>query len=593
MAGLTAQAPFSMPSATSAIFQNLTERCLSSNTLSPTLFGAEILNVTSSLVTDYTASFLPPNFFNSDPPLYGTVEDLSFCNVTVTYTHPGQDDTINVNIWLPVLVSDDVYFDNTKASPHDTAKPTPQWNGILLSHGGGGFSTCLPDLTSRTALTQGYAISRTDGGHPPLQFNLTSGEAKNPSTESWALLSPGNVNLYAFQDFASVALHDMSIISKDIVHSFYGIPARKSYFQGCSTGGRQGLMLAQRYPTAYDGILAGAPALYFPKLMVHHWLGQQIMHGLSYYPKPCELEAITAAAILECDDLDGVSDGVISNDSACTFDPFPSSNPTLRGEKPCTIHYADESSPVHEMVNISNSAAHIAYHLWGGTKNSTGRPNWHVPTHDTPLTGFASTTCFRANNTCVPRLDDMLVDWFRVFLYKDPGLSAGDIVKKVTLHELVRLFHQSDAEYHSLISTSDPDLSEFARAGGKMVLWHGMADEAIYPGQTVQYYNSVLEFAKTPYSGIDNVDDFARLFMVPGVGHCGGGDGILPINALEKLRRWVEDGIVPEVLQGESFDRKDGKKVYRELCRYPSVARYRGGGRDWRKKESFECADFF
>lgn len=548
--------------------------------------------MTSSLVTNYTGSFSPPNFFNSDPPLYGAFEDLSFCNVTVAYTHPGQDDMINVNIWLPVSISDEVFFNNIEDTSNE-AKTIPGWNGLLLSHGGGGFSTCLPDLVSHAALTQGYAISRTDGGHRPISFNFTTGEADNPPTESWAMLSPGNVNLYNFQDFASVALHDMAVISKDVIDSFYHIPARYAYFQGCSTGGRQGLMLAQRYPTDYDGILAAAPALYFPKLMVNHWLGQMIMHAIDYYPKPCELEAITLAAIEECDELDGVKDGIISNDAACAFDPFPIYNHNLRGEKPCTIKYADEDVPVHEMINISMSAGHIAYHLWGGAKGSVRQPNWHVPTHSTPLTGFASTKCFRSDDTCVPRLDDLLVDWFRIFLYKDPSLTAEDVVPRITLDELVRLFHQSDQEYHSLISTSDPDLSAFAQAGGKLLLWHGTSDEAIYPGQTMQYFESVLEHAKTPSSGIDNVNDFARLFMVPDVGHCGGGDGVLPINALGKLRAWVEEGKGPDVLQGESFARRDGEKVYRELCQYPLVARYRGGGMDFRKAESFECAESF
>ena len=269
MDGLAAQAPFSVPFVTPTIYPNLTERCLSSTLPRPTLFGAEILNVTTSLVTNYTAYFTPPNFFNSDPPLYGAAEDLSFCNITVTYTHPGQDDSINVFLWLPVSILDDVSFNSTEyqldQSPPQSVdarkgKTTPEWNGILLSAGGGGLSTCLPDFVSHTALSQGYALSRTDGGHPPIHFNFTTGDVENPPTESWALLSPGNVNLYNFQDFASVALHDMAVISKDVVDSFYHIPARYAYFQGCSTGGRQGLMLAQRYPNDYDGILAGAKA---------------------------------------------------------------------------------------------------------------------------------------------------------------------------------------------------------------------------------------------------------------------------------------------------------------------------------------------
>ncbi|KAJ9602611.1 hypothetical protein H2200_012804 [Cladophialophora chaetospira] len=599
MNSLTGQAPLSGPIVPPAFLPNLTERCLSSTLPKPTLFGAEIFNVTSSLVTNYTAAFTPPNFFNSDPPLCGVAEGLSFCNITVTYTHPGQNDSINVFLSLPVSISDDVFFNSPEEQPDDPqlqpgdAETTPEWNGILLSIGGGGFSTCLPEPVSHAALSQGYALSRTDGGHPPLRFDYAIGDVVNPPTESWGLLSPGNVNLYNFQDFASVALHDMAVISKDIIDSFYHMPPRHSYFQGCSTGGRQGLMLAQRYPTDYDGILSGAPALFFPKLMVNHWNGQMIMHAIKYYPKACELDAITRAAIAECDELDGVKDGIISNESACNFDPFPAFNHNLRGEKPCTMLYADVDGPVHETVNISMSAAHIAYHLWGGAKGSIDRPNWHHPTHGTPLGTLAATKCYRGNNTCQPNPNALAMDWFRIFLYKNPSLTAEDLASRISLEELERLFHQADQEYHSLISTSDPDLSAFANAGGKLIAWHGTSDSAIPPGQTTQYYESVLEYAKTPYSGIEDVSDFFRLYMVPGVDHCAGGDGALPINALLKLRKWVEEGIAPEELDGESFGRSDGEKIYRKLCRYPSVARYRGGDHDSRKAESFTCADSF
>lgn len=588
MAGLIPQVPLSFSPAAPVSVPILTERCLSSNFSTPGwYYSQEILAVTSSIVTNYTAPVLPPGFFNSDPPLYEPATNLSFCNVTVTYTHPGANDRINVNIWLPLAVSADVYSDGTASLQHEATSPA--WNGILLSHGGGGFSTCLPEITSHPALSQGYAISRTDGGHGPMRLpDLTQ-----PSIESWGLLSPGNVNMYNFQDFASEALHDMAYISKDVIKSFYGIPPQFSYFQGCSTGGRQGLMLAQRYPTDYHGILSGAPAIYWPKLMVFHWFGQMMMHSLQEYPKACEFEAITKAAIEECDELDGVKDGIVSNEEACNFDPFPVTNPKLRAPVPCKIKYADEDEEVHEMVNISHAAAHIAYHLWGGAKGSIRRPNWHRPTYSTPLAGMASSMCFRKNGTCIAAPNPMAADWLRVFLYKNPNITMEELASRVTLDELERLFHLSDQLYYSAISTSDPDLSDFERAGGKLLLWHGTSDEAIMPGQTVQYYNSVLDSAKTPYTRVKNVDDFFRLFMVPGVQHCGGGEGAVPINVFQQLRDWVEKGVAPEELDGESFTRSDGEKIHRKLCRYPDVARYKGKGHDMRKASSFECAPSF
>ena len=588
MDGVLSQSLFSLPSPVSTPLLNLTERCLSLTIPKPTLFGAVILNITSSLATNYTAPFFAPTFYNSDPPQFGAAENLSFCNVSVRYTHPGHNDNINVNLWLPLSVSDDIYVHNN-ASQGKKQWTSPEWNGILLTHGGGGFSTCLPNILSHTALSQGYAISRTDGGHPPLSFS----DPTQPTVESWAMLSPGNVNLYLFQDYASVALHDLAVISKDVVSSFYEMAPKYSYFQGCSTGGRQGLMLAQRYPNDYDGILAASPALYVPKLMVSNWIGQMVMNSLHQYPKPCELEAITRAAVEECDILDGAKDGIISNNVDCNFDPFPATNPKLREPVFCSTKYADKDEAVEEFVNISDAAAQIAYHLWGGAKGSPRRPDWHVPLHSSPLTEYAATTCFYENGTCVPSSHTLAADWLRVFLYRDPSLTAQDLTSRITLEELMRLYDQSEVEYHSLISTSDPNLSRFAQSGGKILVWHGTSDEVIMPGQTTQYYNSVLDYAQTQYSGIENVEDFFRLFMVPGVQHCGGGEGALPINTLRDLRRWVEEGVAPQELDSESFTRSDGDKIYRRICKYPLVARYKGEGHDIRRADSFECADTF
>ncbi|KIY01802.1 uncharacterized protein Z520_01940 [Fonsecaea multimorphosa CBS 102226] len=620
MDSFTPQFPFSFTPAGSAS-TNLTAACLFSTLPSPSLFGGEILNVTSSLVSNYTAQYWqPPFFFNSDPPLYGEDSDLSFCNVTVTYTHPGQNDVINVFLWLPLSMSDGVLEGPGDTGPdparHSNGGTTsPSWNGLLLSQGGGGFSMCLPDIISHSYLSQGYAISRTDGGHPPQTMS-----PEQPDTETWAMLSPGNVNLYLLQDFASVCLHDMAVISKSIVTSFYGVSPKYSYFQGCSTGGRQGLMLAQRYPRDYDGILAGAPGIYWPKLVVMHYFPYMMMHSLKAYPPACELDAITRAAIEGCDELDGVKDGIIANEEECEFDPFK----LVGKEIPCEIEYADDDNDENEdegderrqqrgnhAIKIGYAAAHIAWHLWGAARGSIRQPDWHRLTHSTPLSSFASTICFRQNHSCVADPTPLLMDWIRLFLYKDPSLTSQDLAERITLPELVRLFDQSEEEYHSVISTSNPDLSAFHRRGGKIITWHGTADQAIPPGQTQEYYEAVLRhFSETPptSSGADDRDrraghvrDFFRLFLVPGVQHCGYGEGALPVNVLTKLRDWVERGIAPDVLHGESFTRANrgdgdgdgsGDKITRPLCPYPLVARYKGHG-DVRKAESFECATSF
>ena len=590
---LQSQAPITSFSGVSA---NLTAQCVSSTLPSPTLFGAEILSVDSSLVTNYTASFLlPPTFFNSDPPYFDEITNLSFCNVTVTYTHPGQNDYINVNIWLPLSISEDTYdhtflnsSDRNGSSPkHDATDPS--WNGLLVSHGGGGFATSLPSIISHSSLVQGFAISTTDGGH-----------GYTTPVEDWALTSPGNVNLYLLQDFASVALHDMSVIAKDVVTSFYGVKPRYSYFQGCSTGGRQGLMLAQRYPDAYDGILAAAPAIYFPKLMVWHFYAQMLMNQLGEFPRECEFDALTKAAIDACDGLDGVKDGIVSAPELCNshFDPA-----SLVGKDiPCLQRYADEGLPEDGRteafrVKISPAAVQVASAIWDAPATTHNASLWHSLSHSAPLSSVAATECFR-NHTCTGDPNYLTTEWIRLFLYKNPTLTASNLSELIDHTTFVDLFKQSDAIYHSMISTTEPDLSAFAKRGGKMITWHGLDDEGIMPGQSLAYYQSVLRFAEAEKGGAFqdpgdadeqglHVKDFYRFFQVPGVQHCGNGIGAIPINVMSKLRTWVEDGTPPEELDGESFA---GEKIRRPICAYPLVAKYKGGG-DWRARENWACVE--
>jgi feruloyl esterase len=220
------------------------------------------------------------------------VTNASFCNVTLTYTHPGQDDKVNVQVWLPA--------DN--------------WNGRLQAVGGGGWQAGLytPSLMGMTAAVgEGYSTISTDAG---------LGSHVYP--KDWALLSPGNVNLYLLQNLASVSLNDMAVIGKAVSTSFYGQPPRYSYFSGCSQGGRQGMMLAQRYPDAFDGIAASAPAINWSSFVMSDFWPTLIMRMLGEYPPACEFDAITDAVLDACDGLDGIADGIITNVDACHFNPM-------------------------------------------------------------------------------------------------------------------------------------------------------------------------------------------------------------------------------------------------------------------------------
>jgi hypothetical protein len=218
------------------------------------------------------------------------VTNINYCNVTVSYTHPGENDTINVQVWLP----------------QDT------WNGRMQHIGGAGWQAGLHYAGRKgmtAALGEGYATLGTDAG---------LGSLSDPA--DWALLSPGNLNLYLVRNLVSVSLNDVSIIGKDILNSYYGQPPTYSYFSGCSQGGRQGMELAQRYPEAYDGIAASAPAINWNKFLMADYFPTLLMNEMGEYPANCELDAITAAAISTCDGDDGVIDKVISDPQSCDFD---------------------------------------------------------------------------------------------------------------------------------------------------------------------------------------------------------------------------------------------------------------------------------
>jgi hypothetical protein len=195
---------------------------------------------------------------------------MSFCNVTLTHTHPKQDDRIVSQVWLPVQ---------------------PEWNGRLKMVGGGGFvagRAYFTDLTMAVAVADGYATVTTDGGVP------------TDNSVDWVLLSPGNLNMLALQNFAYVALQDAALAAKNVVKSFFGRSPLFSYFDGCSQGGRQGYAFAQRYPDVFDGIHAASPAIN-AELWVAEYFPQQVMNELKGFPHPCEIDALTNLAIKACD----------------------------------------------------------------------------------------------------------------------------------------------------------------------------------------------------------------------------------------------------------------------------------------------------
>ncbi|TIA35403.1 tannase and feruloyl esterase [Aureobasidium pullulans] len=489
----------------------------------PTIPGAELINISASSVLNYTRTSLLP----------GTEETKSytidFCNVTVTYKHISHNESINVSIWAP--------------KPDD-------WNRRILALGGGGYAATFDHLYQTAAAGKEFVAIDTDSGH-------SSGMTSAFDT-SWALDADGKINTHLIQDWGFRTLGEMSVIGKHIVEEYYNRLPDYAYFTGCSGGGRQGLVLAQRYPNAFDGILAAAPAINLETFIPAAYWPTQVMRGLKVYPAPCEIEEFTKAAIQQCDALDGDEDGIISMPESCLFEAS-----TLIGR---------EFSCDGEQRRFTKEAAMVVEAAWNGVHGQG--VEWYGLNKDADLTQSAITTsCNTGTEDC--RYDnhnrDLFNPWFRSFAAKDSEFDVGNM----NTSTFFSLLSTSIIEFRNAVGADDPDLRAFQAAGGKMISWHGMADTIIPPAGTTAYYQRVLQ-------ATNNTIDFYRHFETPGVGHCVSGAAGLPERALGQLMAWVERGKEPEVLLAS----KNGSNI--SLCPWPKRRVYVGP--DPKVVGSFICA---
>jgi hypothetical protein len=393
--------------------------------------------------------------------------------------------------------------------------------------------------------------SVTDAGH----------DSQTWSRAPWVLNSEGNFNYPLIFNFATLSIHDMAVIGKSITEQYYGKAPKHSYFNGCSTGGRQGVASAQRYPEDYDGILAGAPAINLPDLTVSTYWPQSLMDRLGHYPSKCELDAINRLAVEACDFIDGIRDGFIAHPDACDFDPQ-----TVVGQ---TVDCGNGTS-----IRISTKTASIVRAIREGPTGADGKPLWVGTAHGAPFTGvlaLANTQCDGSPTNCTGVPFPMAVDWLKNFTRRDPSYE----VNNMTLQELEQNYYLSRQQLNGILAADDPDLSRFKRLNRKLLTWHGLADECITMRGTRLYYDRVVALDSS-------AKDYFRHFEAPGVNHCGAEAGAYyPLRALEALTRWVEGGIAPDVLIGYQLPNATviaaDPDATRPICSYPSVLRYYGG----------------
>jgi feruloyl esterase len=441
-------------------------------------------------------------------------------------THPPAGDVVNIDVWMPV----------------------DGWNGRFEGVGGGGYAGGFPQALA-LPVSQGYAAASTDTGHPG-------------GNGAFVLDANGRLDWQLIRDFAYLGIHDMTVVGKAVTAAFYGRLPRYAYWNGCSTGGRQGLSEAQRYPDDYDGILSAAPAINWSRFIPAEFWPELVMLRDGDFLPQCKFDAFQAAAVAACDLAgDGVRDGVIGDPSRCRFDPR-----SLIGQAtPCGTITAQDAGVVAKIL--------------GGPRGTSGESLWYGLTPGTSFAGIAGTTT--ANGTTTGAPFPIALTHIGIWLLQNPGWDW----RTATYQQYEQLFTQSVEEYTSVIGTDNPDLHAFAGHGGKVLIWHGQADQLIFPQGTVNYYQHV----QATMGGPARTQQFARLFLAPGVAHCAGGSGPQPDNPFNALVNWVERGKAPRTLAGVTRDSTGAVTASRPICLYPEVATYRGHG-DTTRASSFVCS---
>ena len=425
----------------------------------------------------------------------------AFCRVALTFK-PTSDSDVKIEVWLPSAAG---------------------WNRKFQAVGNGGWGGALSYPAMAEALRRGYATSSTDTGH------ATGGA-------SFALGHPEKI-----VDFAWRSEHEMTVKAKALIAAYYGDSPRLSYWNGCSGGGRQGLMEAQRFPGDFDGIVAGAPAINFTGRAIQSvWVAQAVHKEGSALP-PDKFSLLHNAVLAACDAQDGVKDGVLEDPRRCQFDP---------GVLACK---GDDASSCLTAPQVE--AARKIYSAAINPRTQAAIFPGHKPGSELGWNTMASPQPFAIGQ-----------EHFKYVVFQNPAWDY----KTFDFDRDTALTAKVDG---GLINSLNPDLSGYFAHAGKIIQYHGWSDPQISPETSVNYYTSVLE----KMGGAAKVQDNYRLFMVPGMAHCGGGEGPNVFDSMTALEQWVEQKKAPDQIVASRM--KDGKaERTRPLCPYPQVAKYNGTG---------------
>lgn len=476
-----------------------------------------------------------------------------FCRVAVTST-PTSDSLINLEVWIPTDSS---------------------FNGKYEQLGCGGFCGSIGYSALATAIQRGYAGAATDDG------------SQAGGLGTFALGHPEKII-----DFGYRALKETTDSAKAVIAAFAGHGPRRSYFAGCSDGGREALMEAQRFPDDFDGIIVGSPANAWTHLFSGFiWNEQALLDDPASYIPPALLPVVSKAALAQCAAEDGgiASDKFLNDPRDCRFDPAQVQ--CKAGQDPSTCLSAAQVTAVRK--------------IYGGLHDPrTGRlifPGYEPGTEANPLNWpLWIVGASRAGDLSNSQAQGQALQqffgngFFADFVFQNPNFDfhSFNFTSDVAI---------ADDGVGRVINSTDPDLRPFMRHGGKIIHYVGWADSAIAPENSINYYNAVTDVVGDGAGHRDrhgdrsrDIDDFYRLFMVPGMAHCGGGDGPnvfgngadAPVvdarhDLLKALNLWVEQGVAPEKIIATKYvndSPASGVAFQRPLCPYPQVAHYNGTG---------------
>jgi feruloyl esterase len=444
---------------------------------------------------------LPHTTITAAASMPGRSGSPAYCRVEATL-QPSTDSDIKIQVWLPEA----------------------GWNGNYQAVGNGGWAGSINGAEMTEALLRGYATSSTDTGH-------------HGSGASFALGHPEKLI-----DFGYRSEHEMTVTAKAIIAAFYAAGPKFSYFVGCSSGGRQALMEAQRFPNDYDGIAAGAPTNNWNNMMFGRmWVGLATLKDPAGYIPPAKYPVIHQAVMEACDTLDGVKDGVLEDPTRCHFDPG-------------TIECKGADRP-DCLTGPQVEAARKIY--TPATNSRTGKPIFPAMEQGSELVW--------ATLAGGPKPIALADDYFKYVVFENPDWDFKSL-------NFDGDFAKGEKRDGGIVSATNPDLRPFFSRGGKLIQYHGWTDQQVMPRNSINYYNSVVreigDAAKTA--------DSYRLFMAPGMGHCGGGEGPNKSDIPGVLAEWVEKGKAPDSILASRVMGSASRT--RPWCPYPQVAVYKGTG---------------